>query len=367
VLAGSHSGIDGRRGVAAEALHDWSSGLSGIKVGPFRDIAAVYINEKNRLREQQEQKRVLYVAMTRAREHLIVSSGPSARRESGSFVCMLDSALDGEIGRAEESAVLEIDRGQMLLEIVESSLAAPGLSKTKNKTAERKRNWRPYIDSWRDRREAYSAALKVPLFLTPTLLKRQEQESSEAAEPPRGQMHTRSPAMLVGELAHRFLEHWDFRAGKEVFGGQFQSFTGKWLAPDSQKQSARVRVELETILRRFIDSPVHAELAQARVLGRVVPLLVPWDRQVMEGVIDLIYEKNGLLYLADYKTDAIERRDLRAGAQRYRRQAEIYTQAARQSLKREVAAFKLIFLRLGEAIEVDVNPDKELWLFEISP
>ena len=25
----------------------------------------------------------------------------------------------------------------------------------------------------------------------------------------------------------------------------------------------------------------------------------------MEGVIDLIYEKNGLLYLADYKTDRI--------------------------------------------------------------
>ena len=87
----------------------------------------------------------------------------------------------------------------------------------------------------------------------------------------------------------------------------------------------------------------------------------------MEGVIDLIYEKNGLLYLADYKTDAIEARDLHAGAQRYRRQAEIYTQAARQSLKREVAAFNLIFLRLGEVIEVDVNPDRELWLFEISP
>ena len=367
VLAGCHSGIDGRRGVAAEALHDWSSGLSGIKVGPIRDIAAVYINEKNRLREQQEQKRVLYVAMTRAREHLIVSSGPNGRRESGSFVCMLDSALDGEIGRTAESAVLEIDRGRMVLDIVESSLAAPGLTKTKNKTAERKRNWRPYVESWRHRREAYSAALKVPVFVTPTLLKRQEQESSEAAVLPRGHMHTRSPAMLVGELAHRFLEHWDFDAGKEAFGPQFRSFAAKWLAPYSQKQSAGIRAELETILRRFIDSPVHTELAQARVLGRELPLLIPWDGQVMEGVIDLIYEKNGLLYLADYKTDAIEARDLHAGAQRYRGQAEIYTQAARQSLKREVAAFKLIFLRVGEAIEVGVNSDKELWLFEISP
>ena len=83
----------------------------------------------------------------------------------------------------------------------------------------------------------------------------------------------------------------------------------------------------------------------------------------MEGVIDLIYERNGLLYLADYKTDRATAKDLRFGAERYRRQAEIYSEAARRSLKREVAAFKLIFLRLGETVEVDFNPEKELWLF----
>ena len=83
----------------------------------------------------------------------------------------------------------------------------------------------------------------------------------------------------------------------------------------------------------------------------------------MEGVIDLIYERKGLLYLADYKTDTIEGKDLRLRAQSYRQQAEIYSEAARRSLKREIAAFKLIFLRLGEAVEVDLNPNKELWLF----
>jgi ATP-dependent exoDNAse (exonuclease V) beta subunit len=83
----------------------------------------------------------------------------------------------------------------------------------------------------------------------------------------------------------------------------------------------------------------------------------------MEGVIDLIYERKGLLYLADYKTDRIEAKDLRLSAEPYRQQAEIYSEAARRSLKREVAAFKLIFLRLGDAVEVDVHSNKELWLF----
>jgi ATP-dependent exoDNAse (exonuclease V) beta subunit len=70
-----------------------------------------------------------------------------------------------------------------------------------------------------------------------------------------------------------------------------------------------------------------------------------------------------LLYLADYKTDRIKRSELRQGAERYRQQAEIYIKAARKSLGRPVAAFKLIFLRLGEAIEVGTQGNEELTLF----
>ena len=81
------------------------------------------------------------------------------------------------------------------------------------------------------------------------------------------------------------------------------------------------------------------------------------------GVIDLIYEKNGLLYLADYKTDRISKEQLSEGAARYRQQAEIYTQAVRQSLGREPVAFNIIFLRLGEAVESAPQKDKQLTLF----
>ena len=90
---------------------------------------------------------------------------------------------------------------------------------------------------------------------------------------------------------------------------------------------------------------------------------MPWNGRIMEGVIDLIYEKNGLLYLADYKTDRIESNELKRGVERYRQQAEIYIQAAEKSLQRQVAAFKLIFLRPGEAIEVGTKLNEELTLF----
>ena len=63
ILAGCHTGTDGRQNRTAEALSDWSSGLTGIRVGPFTDLAGLYISEKNRLRAKEEQKRVLYVAI----------------------------------------------------------------------------------------------------------------------------------------------------------------------------------------------------------------------------------------------------------------------------------------------------------------
>ena len=72
----------------------------------------------------------------------------------------------------------------------------------------------------------------------------------------------------------------------------------------------------------------------------------------MEGVIDLIYEKDELLYLADYKSDRVRKKDFRDVAQTYHHQAKIYSTAAKRSLRRDVAAFNLIFLRLGEAIQI---------------
>jgi len=94
-----------------------------------------------------------------------------------------------------------------------------------------------------------------------------------------------------------------------------------------------------------------------------VPLLMPWNGRIMEGVIDLIYERSGLLYLADYKTDSVENQNLSEAAARYQQQAEIYSQAVRQSIGREPAGFKIIFLRVGEAVEIFAEKNKELWLF----
>jgi len=363
VLAGCQTGIEGRHGADGEAMFDWSTGLTGLQIGSISDLAGLYIAEKTRLRNAEEQKRLLYVAMTRARENLIVSCAPSSRRSSGSFLSMLDSTLDGCIARAGASQDAALGRGTVAIDVVNESLTAPGRDQAQSTSAKKKRNWQSFVDAWAGRTAAQEKVQQSPPFLTPTQLKRREEASTEAGDTTREEIYRQTPALVVGDLAHRFLQHWPFTGDVANFDRPLRDLIAHRLPGEFESSRGEIESELKKIFRDFFRSKAYDEIAGARVLGREVPLLIPWQGRIMEGIIDLIYEKNGLLYLADYKTDRISREQLTEGAARYRQQAEIYSQAVRQSLGREPAGFKIIFLRLGEAVENVPGKDKQLTLF----
>ena len=363
ILAGCQTGTEGRHSADAEAMFDWSTGMTGLRIGAISDLAGLYIAEKTRLRNAEEQKRLLYVAMTRARENLIVSCTPSGRRSSGSFLSMLDNTLNDGIADAEASKSVSLGAGVVEIEVVSEKLTAPGSAKAKFKRAKQKHNWQSFVGTWARRDAAYEKAQQASPFLTPTLLKRQEETSTEAASKMNGQIYQQTPAFVVGDLAHRFLQNWQFASDVKEFERQLHDFITHALPREFESSRREIESELQEIVVSFFRSKVYADLAASLILGREVPLLMPWNGQIMEGVIDLIYEKTGLLYLADYKTDRVARNELRQSAERYRQQAEIYTQAATQSLRREVAAFKIIFLRTGDAVEIAAERNVELTLF----
>ncbi len=363
ILAGCQSGTEGRHSSDTQSLFDWSSGLTGLRIGQITDLAGLYIGEKSRLRNAEEQKRLLYVAMTRARENLVISCAPANRRSSGSFLAMLDETLNDSIATAEATKSVAIGKGNIEIEVVSETLSAPSRSKSKSKRAKKKPNWQPFIDTWARRATANEKAQQSAPFLTPTSLKRQEVTATEAGDTVSRHIDRPTPALVVGDLAHRFLQNWQFAEETNNFREQLQKFIDHALPQEFHTARKEIESELQDILGTFFRSKAYAELKQSRILGREVPLLMPWNGQIMEGVIDVIYEKNGLLYLADYKTDRVAKNELAASAERYRQQAEIYTRAATQSLRRAVTAFKVIFLRAGEAVEIVSDKNKELTLF----
>jgi len=362
ILAGCQTGTEGRLSSDADALSDWSTGLTGLRIGPFWDLPGLFIAEKARVRAEEEQKRVLYVAMTRARERLVVSCAPTSRRIGGSFLSLLDESLSEDIETVEVSKTLSVGSGSIHLQVLNQALTSPGRDRGDARSI-RNTDWQPFVDAWAKRRARHDALSRRPPFVTPTGLKERAEEHSEVGLGSRRDPFDQAPALLVGDLAHAFLQAWDFVADTKLFRDPLRMLVDRRLVEKTTKERAVIEAELNGIFRSFFRSKAYAELAGARILGREVPLLMPWQGQIMEGVIDLIYEKNGLLYLADYKTDRIEKRNLREAAARYHRQAEIYSQAVRQSLGREPAGFKIIFLRLGEAFEIAAETSEELRLF----
>jgi ATP-dependent helicase/nuclease subunit A len=334
------------------ALHDWSTNLVGLRTTSYWSLPGLYIAERARRREEEEQKRVLYVAMTRAREHLMISCAPTERRYPGSYLSMLEESLSEDITSRQESHLITAGDEAIELRVVQESLSPPGRARKTKKEKPSHIDWKYYAQIWRRRAEECESALRTPLFLTPTLLKQREQALTDGLRQKENVVISSELSLVIGELAHRFLEDWNFGDDPAKFRARLGPFLDKWIEPKQQGNRAQLQRELEEIFGSFFSSEVYCELSSSDILGREVPLLIPWDRQVMEGVIDVLYEKNGLLYLADYKSDRVQREELSHVAENYSQQVRIYTQAAQRSLQRQVAGFKLVFLRLGEAIEL---------------
>jgi ATP-dependent helicase/nuclease subunit A len=188
------------------------------------------------------------------------------------------------------------------------------------------------------------------MFVTPTRLAARE-AGAQPATGRRSRPADNERARRVGTLVHAFLQQWDFRADSAGWPSSLNAFA----AAQRDGTAGVTANDLRTALAPLFESPLYAELARATIIGREVPLLMPWEGAMMEGVIDLIYEDRGRLYVADYKTDSIDAAGALAAAERYRVQARVYTRAVRDGLRRNVTAFRCVFVRPGVA--VDLAPD----------
>ncbi len=352
VLAGCHAAPNRGGEREPEALHDWSTNLAGLRAGSFWSLAGLYIAEKARLREAEEQKRVLYVAMTRAREHLRISCAPTEKTSPGSYLAMLEETLNQDIAGAQASRAIRAGDGTIELKVIRETLSPPGKARPAAKEETAPFDWNSYAALWQRRSEECRAAADKPRFLSPTLLKRREAELAESFSGAEGVGAPSELPLLIGELAHRFLETWNFDDDPAEFRARLEPFLDRWIESEQEPNRDTLRRELEEIFDIFFSSEAYRELKGSNILGREVPLLMPWNGQIMEGVIDLLYEKDGQLFLADYKSDRVQQAEIPATAARYHHQVKIYSEAVRQALKREPAGFKLIFLRLGEAVVV---------------
>ncbi len=360
VLPGLHqksSGIDRHAHLSA----DWMSGVYGCTFPPTWNVGQVFLWEKEQICQKAEQRRVMYVGMTRARDRLVLSGGKLIKPIGESFLGFLQDVAQEDIGNPEHDN-LHIGESVIRQTVVTSRdllLSKNIQNGSKSGVPEPKRAVFLSPEKDREREMAWEQIVQDRAFLSPSLL-----HTSPSSDPSYvRQIHSKLGSQQIGTLVHRILEQWNFQLDLQTFREPLQAILRNNMFHDrSDQETDLVVADIEELMEAFLHSSSYDELHNATILGREVPFVIPWtdhetlnekkEPRIMEGIMDVVYEKSGEVWVGDYKTDRVTTSNVVEYAERYRSQAHIYANAAFQSLGPHVEGCKLFFLRIGEVVTV---------------
>ncbi len=199
-----------------------------------------------------------------------------------------------------------------------------------------------------------------------------EQQAETQAEAPavrRSPMRKdRAAAMAAGGAVHRALEEWNLAADpKKELGRQRKLLPAYLTALVEGDELDRALPLAESLLEIFVSGPLLKRFRklEGHVLARELPVLLPPGEGdaspvgIVSGAIDLLYRdpEDGRIVIADYKTDEVEtEEEIQARARVYAPQGAVYARAVREALEIEEPRFELWFLRAGVAVRTDREP-----------
>ncbi|MBH0181465.1 MAG: UvrD-helicase domain-containing protein, partial [Nitrospira sp.] len=346
ILPGVHQGArTPRKGPSVQ--HDWSSGCYGVSLGAQRNLGSVLVGNKMAAREEAEQRRLLYVGMTRARDLLVLSGGLVRKPGRDAVLGLLQEAVGSE---AVEGAGADIEVGAARITRTIVPATTTNRRRPRKSAASSAAPALPaLIERYAIREVRRTESRSLARQLTPSRM----QDDRLAGQVVRSrERKTEGDGRFVGICAHALLERWDFSVVTPPTVTELEWLCRQIVPPEADCLEA-VRDDLASLMSVFLSSECYRRLQGAEILGREIPFIIPWQEgQVMEGVIDLMYRLGGRLWIADYKTDQIAAAEAQARAQQYTQQADVYRAAAAHCLGGEAASFECVFLRPAVRVEL---------------
>ncbi|HHT9116087.1 MAG TPA: UvrD-helicase domain-containing protein, partial [Candidatus Wunengus californicus] len=272
-------------------VFDWTSSTTGIVIGrgnqQVRNFQSIVIEKKLNDRSWEEEKRVLYVAMTRAKERLILtgalkdddksymglitqsvrdaagielgdetfmshnhikedeglspSPNPShqGRGDAGNLASGDEEKIDEEkspLPLRERVRVRGVSKGKFPLgkaEVFVEYFRFDGTRRSSKPTRENKMDidWSSFVEIWKKRKEAIDAAAQTSLFTSPSAIADKEKIPQTTFSKTEGIDETSEVypqyAAIIGTICHRVLEAWDFHGSPQELQRSVESAV-KW-------------------------------------------------------------------------------------------------------------------------------------------
>ena len=216
----------------------------------------------------EEEKRLLYVAMTRAREKLILSVCSDTRVQKGSYLDILNTVMPLSKIQYEDTAVKFKD---YQIPVTHShDIIVPD----------------PLNNSEEDKSEAVKNAM------TPDLNTETKPRPTQEITVPDLSINLNN--IQIGSVMHRFLQIWNF---------EHMSIenTIKYVLNESYTIDIKMHGLLKTLAENFLNSDIFRQIKAADEFKRELPFYVELDGKSERRKIDLLIFKDGDISLFDYK------------------------------------------------------------------
>jgi ATP-dependent helicase/nuclease subunit A len=296
--------------------------------------------DAEKAQKEAEEKRLLYVAVTRARDHLIVPV-PCPQEKAGPMLSALYPSLPALDPQCPEGAQLDgcfVRDGAVLGELpqVEPPLRADApVEQVDAALAER--------GAWVQEREAQAAVARAALEVFPAT-------ADEGDEPPPGDVSGADDRPLIaggptgaatdkGKAMHLALELLDLARPGDVEA----TVRAACILHGVEAAAGEVRAMVDACLA----SPVVARARAAEGVWNEVPYTVRVPEGYATGRIDVVFREGDNLVAVDWKSDSVGPTQVQAAAEGHRKQAEAYVQALEATTGLAVSEVVFVFARAG--------------------
>lgn len=317
-------------------IFSWQYNMHGLRVGNLCDVNLAFLEEEQKKHDKCEEVRVLYVALTRAKDRLILSADARTGADKASAPFLAAGLFpDGEA----KPAVLQ--DGELKVPAFYAAYQNPDTFRYQHAAAGPSAETAREAAAWR---EAYA---RRKARYEELLARGQKRAPSELEQTPDMLTDAQRAGAELGTVCHRALERLLGRRETDVK----QAVRAAAEAAGASQRAA----EAETLVEAFVQSPLFAELAACKTLACEMPFSFLTDKGTVEsGVMDAVLERaDGSIWVADYKTDNIKPgREAAALDEKYRAQLSVYEQAAKRLFPDKKVRCSAVFVRTFAAADL---------------